>query len=35
MGLVTAMIIAIALIFDFLFLPALLIMCDRKKRGDE
>ncbi|MFT7539010.1 MAG: putative RND superfamily exporter protein, partial [Lysobacterales bacterium] len=35
MGLVTAMIIAIALIFDFLFLPAMLIMFDRKKRGNE
>ncbi len=32
MGLLTAMIIAVALIFDFLFLPALLLVFDKKKR---
>ena len=31
MGLLTAMIIAVALVFDFLFLPALLLAFDRKK----
>jgi uncharacterized protein len=32
MGLLTAMIIAVALVFDFLFLPALLLVFDNKKR---
>ena len=32
MGLLTAMIIAVALVFDFLFLPALLLVFDKKKR---
>jgi predicted RND superfamily exporter protein len=32
MGLLTAMIIAVALVFDFLFLPALLLVFDKEKR---
>ena len=32
LGLLTAMIIAVALVFDFLFLPALLLAFDNKKR---
>ncbi len=32
MGLLTAMIIAVALVFDFLFLPALLLVFDKTKR---
>ena len=32
MGLLTAMIISVALVFDFLFLPALLLVFDKKKR---
>ncbi len=33
MGLITAMIIAVALVFDFLFLPALLLLLDQKNKG--
>jgi predicted RND superfamily exporter protein len=32
MGVLTSMIIAVALVFDFLFLPALLLAFDKKKR---
>jgi predicted RND superfamily exporter protein len=32
MGVLTSMIIAVALVFDFLFLPALLLAFDKEKR---